>query len=66
MTAFFTGIVRSPLTGIILIMEMTGTSTLMIPMMVAAFGAMLSASLVRGEPIYDTLRARMLLTLRQP
>ncbi len=65
MTAFFTGIVRAPLTGIILIAEMTDTSTLMVPMAVAAFGAMLSASLVRGEPIYDTLRTRMLATLRR-
>ncbi|MEX1119294.1 MAG: ClC family H(+)/Cl(-) exchange transporter [Terrimicrobiaceae bacterium] len=66
MAAFFTGIVRAPLTGIILIAEMTATSTLMIPMMVAAFAAMLSASLLKGEPIYDTLRTRMLATLRQP
>lgn len=66
MTAFFTGIVRAPITGVILIMEMTATSELMIPMMVAAFGAMLSASLVRGEPIYDTLRLRMLATSHRP
>ena len=66
MAAFFTGIVRAPLTGIILIAEMTATTSLMIPMVIAAFGAMLSASLMRGEPIYDTLRARMLATQRRP
>lgn len=60
MSAFFTGVVRAPLTGIILISEMTATSTLMVPMLAACFGAMLTASLVRGEPIYDTLRYRML------
>lgn len=59
MTAFFTGVVRAPLTGIILISEMTATSTLMVPMLAAGFGAMISSSLVRGEPIYDTLRHRM-------
>jgi CIC family chloride channel protein len=62
MVAFFTGIVRAPVTGLILITEMTATTTLIIPMLVAAFGAMLSASLMRGEPIYDTLRLRMLAT----
>ncbi len=60
MTAFFTGVVRAPITGIVLIAEMTATTALMVPMLVACFGAMLSASLVRGEPIYDTLRHRML------
>ncbi len=66
MAAFFTGIVRAPITGIILIAEMTATTTMMIPMVVAAFGAMLSATLVRGEPIYDTLRVRMLATFHRP
>ena len=60
MAAFFTGVVRAPLTGIVLIAEMTATPNLMVPMLAAAFGAMLCASLVRGEPIYDTLRIRML------
>lgn len=60
MTAFFTGVVRAPITGIVLIAEMTATTALMVPMLVACFGAMLTASLVRGEPIYDTLRHRML------
>jgi CIC family chloride channel protein len=60
MTAFFTGVVRAPVTGIVLIAEMTATTALMVPMLVACFGAMLTASIVRGEPIYDTLRRRML------
>lgn len=60
MTAFFTGVVRAPLTGIILISEMTATNTLFVPMLAANFAAMLAASLVRGEPIYDTLRERMI------
>jgi len=60
MAAFFTGVVRAPLTGIILITEMTATTTLMVPLMASVFGAMLASSLVRGEPIYDTLRRRML------
>jgi chloride channel protein, CIC family len=65
MSAFFTGVVRAPLTGIVLIIEMTAISNLMVPMLVASGGAMLTASLLRGEPIYDTLRHHMLEN-RQP
>lgn len=60
MTALFTGIVRAPITGVILIAEMTATTSLFVPMVVAALGAMVSSSLMRGEPIYDTLRKRLL------
>lgn len=60
MTAFFTGVVRAPLTGIVLIAEMTATTSLLVPMVIACFGAMISSSLIRAEPIYDTLRRRML------
>jgi CIC family chloride channel protein len=64
MTAFFTGVVRAPLTGVVLITEMTATTTMMVPMLIACFGAMLCSSLVRAEPIYDTLRKRMLASFK--
>ncbi len=59
MSAFFTAVVRAPFTGFILIAEMTATSNLMVPMLIAGFGAMLGASLLKGQPIYDTLRLRL-------
>lgn len=65
MAAFFTGCVRAPITGTILIAEMTGTPNLIVPISIASLGAMLSATLVKGEPIYDTLRRRMLMGLRR-
>lgn len=64
MTAFFTGVVRAPLTGIILISEMTATTVLLLPMLAACVCALLAATWVKGEPVYDTLRRRMLATLR--
>lgn len=64
MTAFFTGVVRAPLTGIILISEMTATTVLLLPMLLACVCALLAATWVKGEPVYDTLRRRMLATLR--
>jgi len=59
MSAFFAGVVRAPFTGIVLIVEMAATTALVVPMLVAAAGAMLSATALHGPPVYDTLRHRM-------
>lgn len=56
MAAFFTGVVRAPLTGIVLITEMTGNVTMLLPMLGACFMAMLVPTLLRDAPIYDALR----------
>src|SRR5262249_34686514 len=61
MAAFFTGVVRAPLTGIVLVIEMTASVTMLLPMLVACFVAMLVPTLLRDPPIYDSLRE---LTLR--
>jgi CIC family chloride channel protein len=60
MAAFFTGVVRSPLTGIILVIDMTGSFTLLLPMLGASFAAMLAPTLLGNPPIYDSLRERTL------
>ena len=60
MAAFFTGVVRAPLTGIVLVIEMTGSVTVLLPMLGACFMAMLVPTLLRDEPIYDSLRERTL------
>ncbi len=59
MATFFAAVVRAPFTAIALIVEMTATTTLLVPMFAACFAAVLVATLLRGEPIYDSLRARM-------
>jgi CIC family chloride channel protein len=56
MAAFFTGVVRAPLTGIVLVTEMTANVTLLLPMLAACFVAMLVPTLLRDPPIYDSLR----------
>lgn len=58
MAAFFAGVVRAPLTGIVLVMEMTGSSSLLLPAVFASFTALIAASLLRDRPIYDALRDR--------
>lgn len=59
MAAFFTAVVRAPFTGVILIIEMSGSVSLVVPLIIASVLAALVASLMRGEPIYDSLRTRM-------
>jgi CIC family chloride channel protein len=56
MAAFFTGVVRAPVTGVVLITEMTGSFTLLLPMLAACFAAMLVPTLLKNAPIYDSLR----------
>lgn len=56
MAAFFTGVVRAPLTGIVLVTEMTASVTMLLPMLGACFVAMLIPVLLRDPPIYDSLR----------
>ncbi len=60
MAAFFTAVVRAPLTGIILVTEMTASFTLLLPMLGACFAAMVVPTVLRQAPIYDALRERML------
>jgi chloride channel protein, CIC family len=60
MAAFFTGVVRAPLTGIVLIIEMTAAFAMLLPMVGACFAAMLVPSLLRDVPIYEALRQRTL------
>jgi CIC family chloride channel protein len=66
MAAFFTAVVRAPVTGIILVIEMTASFTLLLPMLSACFAAMLVTNLLGNAPIYDSLRERTLKRARRP
>jgi CIC family chloride channel protein len=59
LAAFFTGVVRAPLTGIVLVTEITGSVTMLLPMLLACFAAMLVPTLLGDPPIYDSLGARL-------
>ncbi|CAM3168346.1 ClC family H(+)/Cl(-) exchange transporter [Komagataeibacter xylinus] len=58
MASMFAGSVRSPLTGIILVMEMTGSSDLVLPLLSGSFAAMVVAGALGDTPIYEALRLR--------
>lgn len=60
MVALFTASVRAPLTGIVLITEMTSTASLTLAMFAAAAAALFMTTALKGRPIYDSLRDRML------
>jgi CIC family chloride channel protein len=55
MAAFFTAVVRAPVTGIILVIELTASFTQLMPMLWACFGAMVIPTLLRNAPIYESL-----------
>jgi CIC family chloride channel protein len=58
MAAYFTAIVRAPLTGIMLIVEMTGNYSQMLPLLVACFCAYAVAEFMKDLPIYEALLER--------
>ena len=58
MAAYFASVVRAPLTGIVLIVEMTGSYALMLPLLVACFCAYLIADVLKTPPIYEELLER--------
>ncbi|WP_180731215.1 H(+)/Cl(-) exchange transporter ClcA [Paraburkholderia sp. PGU19] len=59
MTAFFAAVVRAPVTGIVLVTEMTGGFTLLLPMLTACFTAMVVPVMLHCPPIYDSLGERL-------
>jgi CIC family chloride channel protein len=52
--------VASPVTGIILAVELTNGFTQLLPMLWACFAAMTVPTLVGDQPIYNSLKERML------
>lgn len=58
MAAYFTAIVRAPLTGIMLIVEMTGNYSQMLPLLVSCFCAYTVTEFLKDLPIYEALLER--------
>jgi len=58
MACLLTASVRAPLTGVVLIVEMTGEYSLLYALLVAAFAAQLVADALNDTPIYEALMER--------
>ncbi len=55
MTAYFSGMLQSPLTSFVIVMEMTGSHEILIPLMATAFFATGTAKLINPLPLYREL-----------
>lgn len=60
MGALFAASVRAPLTGLVLVLEMTDNYQLILPMIVTCLGATLIAQFMGGKPLYSAILARTL------
>ncbi len=60
MVAFFAASVRAPITGTLLILEMTGDFHHLMALALASAVAYVTAELLKGQPIYDALLKRSL------
>ncbi len=55
MTAYFTGVVQTPITAVVIITEMTGNQELLLPIMATALIADGMSKLVNPQPVYRAL-----------
>ena len=60
MAGYFTAIVRAPLTGIVLIFEMTGSVSQLLSLALVSLAAYITANALRSQPIYESLLERLL------
>ena len=60
MAGYFTAIVKAPITGIILISEMTGSFHYLLPLTIVSVVAYVTADLLKTQPVYDMLLERLI------
>ena len=60
MAGYFAAVVRSPVTGSILVMEMTGSFQHLLALIFVSLAAYLTADFLKGQPVYDALLLRSL------
>ena len=61
MAGFFASTVRSPITGIVLLAEMSGSTESLVAMVIVSLIAYVVPTLLGNEPIYESLYDRLLL-----
>jgi H+/Cl- antiporter ClcA len=60
MVGYFTGVVQTPITAFVIVMEMTDNHELLLPLMATAFVAFVSSRVVCPQPIYRELARNFL------
>ena len=61
MAGFFAATVRSPITGVVLLAEMSGSTESLVAMIIVSLVAYVVPTLLGNEPIYESLYDRLLL-----
>ncbi len=64
--AYFTGVVQTPITAFVIVMEMTANNNLLIPLMATAFIAYGSSKIICPKAIYQTLAEDFIITHPKP
>ena len=62
MAGFFAATVRSPITGVVLLAEMSGSTESLVAMIIVSLIAYVVPTLLGNEPIYESLYDRLLLS----
>ncbi len=57
MSAYFAGVLQNPMTAFVLVMEITDTHKLLLPLMASAFIATAAARILNPVPLYEALTA---------
>ncbi|MBM9520124.1 H(+)/Cl(-) exchange transporter ClcA [Desulforhopalus vacuolatus] len=65
MGSFFSAAVRAPLTGVLLVVEMTSNYELMLPLILAASASAVLTSFLGNKPIYASLLGRTLAAAKE-
>ena len=60
MAGYFSAVVRAPITGLVLITEMTGSFEHLLSISIVVFISYLTAELLKSEPVYEVLLERTL------
>ncbi|WP_300381567.1 chloride channel protein [Clostridium sp.] len=61
MAGYFASVVKAPITGIVLIMEMTGSFNHLLSLGVVVFISYITSDILKCEPIYDSLLDKVLI-----
>ena len=65
MVGYFSGVVQTPITAVIIVMEMTDDNQLLLPLMATSLLAAAVSKLICPEPIYQAMAKDFLAGIKQ-
>jgi H+/Cl- antiporter ClcA len=66
MAAFFTGVVNAPVTGIVLILEMSGSFDHLVSLVLVCLSAFVTSAVIASRPVYEVLLERIVRGRQKP